>query len=294
LKQYGSEILRLWVVLSDYQTDLKVSDDILKQTAEQYRKIRNTFRFLMANVNDLETILPYEDLGLMDQWIVSKASTVFDETHDLFGKYNYVQGMSTITNFIVNELSGIYLAVTKDSLYCDAKDSKTRRGSQSAMAIIIKPLLMLLAPVLTYTADEILEQLPTFLKGDAEDIFDMVYTPIDAPASLFEETYMSEARNQLSIIVDALKKEKTIKDTLELVIYTSSEKVQALDKTDAEDWFQVSKVISHDEANELGTFEVEGDVFKILKADKSKCPRCWKFRSSAEDCLCERCTEVMV
>ncbi|PHR57872.1 MAG: isoleucine--tRNA ligase [Arcobacter sp.] len=293
IKQYGSEILRLWVALSDYQTDLKISDDILKQTSEQYRKIRNTFRFLMANINDLDTICSYEDLGLLDQWIVSKASTVFDEAHDLFDEYNYVQGMSVITNFIVNELSGIYLAVTKDSLYCDAKDSKTRRGSQSAMAIIIKPLLMLLAPVLTYTADEILEQLPAFLKGDAEDIFDMVYEPIDAPASLFEETYMSEARNQFSIIVDALKKEKMIKDTLELVIYTESEKVQALDRTDAEDWFQVSKVISHDEENPLGTFEVEGDFFKILKADKSKCPRCWKFRASAEDCLCERCTEVM-
>jgi len=293
IKQYGSEILRLWVALSDYQSDLKISDDILKQTAEQYRKIRNTFRFLLANIDDLDTVLSYEELGLMDQWIVSKASIVFDEAHDLFDKYNYVQGMSVITNFIVNELSGIYLAVTKDSLYCDAKESQTRRASQSAMATILKPLLMLLAPVITYTADEIFEQLPGFMKGEAKDIFDLVYAPIDAPASLFEEAYMSEARNQFSIIVDALKKEKTIKDTLELVIYTESEKVKALDRTDAEDWFQVSKVIFHDEADALGSFEVEGDSFKIFKADKEKCPRCWKFRASAPDCLCERCAEVM-
>ncbi len=293
IKQYGSEILRLWVALSDYQTDLKISDDILKQTAEQYRKIRNTFRFLLANIDDLESVLAYEDLGVMDQWIVSKASIVFDEAHGLFSEYNYVQGMSVITNFIVNELSGIYLAVTKDSLYCDAKDSKTRRGSQSAMAIILKPLLLLLAPVLTYTADEIFDTLPTVLKGDAEDIFDLVYESIDAPASLFDEVYMSEARDKFSVIVDALKKEKTIKDTLELVIYTESEKLKSLERADAEDWFQVSKVIFHDEANELGTFEVEGDKFKILRADKSKCPRCWKFRASAEDCLCERCAEVM-
>ena len=104
---------------------------------------------------------------------------------------------------------------------------------------------------------------------------------------------MSEARDKLSVIVDALKKEKTIKDTLELVIYTESETIKNLDRTDAEDWFQVSKVIFHDEANELGTFEVEGDTFKVLKADKAKCPRCWKFRAKEEDCLCERCTEVM-
>jgi len=293
INQYGSEILRLWVALSDYQTDLKISDDILKQTSEQYRKIRNTFRFLMANVDDLETILAYEELGEIDQWIVSKASIVFDEAHDLFDVYNYVQGMSVITNFIVNELSGIYLAVTKDSLYCDGKNSLTRRGSQSAMAIILKPLLLLLAPILTYTADEILESLPVVIKGDAEDIFDLIYESIDAPASLFDEPYMSEARTKFSVIVDALKKEKAIKDTLELVIYAKSEKVEALKRVDAEDWFQVSKVIFHDEENELGTFEVEGDIFKVLKADKAKCPRCWKFRASADDCLCERCAEVM-
>ena len=248
---------------------------------------------MLANINDLETLTPYDEMGELDKWILNVASNVFTDVHKSFSNYNFVHGMNTLNNFIANELSGMYIDMTKDSLYCDGKDSKTRRGSQSAMAIILKPLLMLLAPVITYTADEIFDQLPAFLKGDAEDIFDMVYAPIDAPASLFEETYMAEARNQFSIIVDALKKEKTIKDTLELVIYAESEKVKALDRTDAEDWFQVSKVIFHDEADELGSFEVEGDKFKILKADKSKCPRCWKFRASAEDCLCERCAEVM-
>jgi len=201
--------------------------------------------------------------------------------------------ISASINFIFNEVSGIYLAVTKDSIYCYANDSKTRRGSQSAMAIILKPLLLLLAPILTYTADEILEFLPSSVKGDAEDIFDMTYTSIDAPVSLFPEAYMSEARDKFSAIIDGLKKEKIIKDTLELVICTESEKLKALDRTDAEDWFQVSKVIFHDEADELGRFEVEGDTFKILKADKSKCPRCWKFRAANEECLWERWAEVM-
>ena len=158
---------------------------------------------------------------------------------------------------------------------------------------VVKPLLLLLAPILTYTADEIVESLPVAVKGDAEDIFDMAYASIDAPASLFDEVYMSEARDKFSVIVDALKKEKTIKDTLELVIFTQSDKISSLNRVDAEDWFQVSKVISHDEENELGTFEVEGDTFKILRADKAKCPRCWKFRAKDEASLCERCDEVM-
>lgn len=293
IKQFGSEILRLWVVLSDYQTDLKISDDILKQTAEHYRKIRNTFRFLLANIDDLETILSYNELGMLDQWIVSEASIVFDEAHRLFAQYNYVQGMSVLTKFIVNELSGIYLAVTKDRLYCDAKDSHSRRASQSAMALILKPLMLLLAPILTYTADEILEASPVLIRGEAEDIFDMSYAPIDAPASLFNEPYMSEARDKFSVIVDAMKKEKKLKDTLELVVYAQSESIQSLKRNDAEDWFQVSKVIFHDEENAVGSFEVEGDLFKIFKADKAKCPRCWKFRASSEECLCERCAEVM-
>jgi isoleucyl-tRNA synthetase len=293
IKQYGSEILRLWVAMSDYQGDLKISDDILKQTAEQYRKLRNTFRFLLANIDDLEVVLPFEKLGVLDQWIVAKAQMVFDDAHELFGKYNFVQGMSVLNNFIVNELSGIYLDVTKDRLYCDAKDDMHRRASQSAMAMITKSLMMLLAPILTYTADEIIENAPAVIKGGAGDIFDLHYQSIDAVASMFDEPYMIRARESFSEIVDGLKKEKKIKSTLELVIVTNSEVVKALPVTEAEDWFVVSGIGSVEAGEVLGHFELEGERFTIALATQAKCPRCWKFHAVDEETPCPRCAEVL-
>ncbi|MCK9455636.1 isoleucine--tRNA ligase [Sulfurimonas sp.] len=293
LKEYGSEILRLWVASSDYQGDLKISQGILKQTAENYRKLRNTFRIMLANINDLKAITPYEEMGELDKWILSEAKTVFDAAHKSFSGYNFVHGMSLLNNFIVNELSGIYIDITKDSLYCDSKDDAKRNASQSAMAIIVKSLLGLIAPILTYTADEIVENAPVIIKGDKEDIFDFVYESIEDVHSTFNVDYMFAARESFYEKVDALKKEKVIKNTLELVLYTESQNVLKMDKTEAEDWFVVSGVSSGETSEELGTFSVEGDTFIIAKATKAKCPRCWKYQSEDEESTCPRCTKVL-
>ncbi len=294
LKEYGSEILRLWVASSDYQSDLKISDGILKQTAENYRKLRNTFRFLMANINDLEGLTPHAEMGELDQWIVGVAKKVFDDTHKAFSNYNFVHGMSLLNNFIVNELSGIYLDITKDRLYCDAANDTHRRASQSAMAIITKSLLLLIAPILTYTADEIIDNAPAIIKGDAKDIFELMYAPIEAGESSFNAEYMSEAREGFYEIVDRLKKEKIIKSTLELVLHTESKIALDMNTTEAEDWFVVSGIFEDKPEEEiLGTFKVNEDTFVISKATKAKCPRCWKYHSKDETSTCQRCTEVL-
>ncbi len=210
-----------------------------------------------------------------------------------FGEYNFVGGMSTLNNFVVNELSGIFMDITKDRLYCDAKDNAHRRASQSAMAMITKSLLGLIAPILTFTADEIMESAPAVIKGDAENIFDILYTPINVEYSLFDEEYMVKAREGFSEVVDALKKEKRIKSTLELIIYGESAKLNALPQIEAEDWFVVSGIKTGTPAESLGEFEVDGDKFVIGMATEAKCPRCWKFHSVDEESLCERCDKVM-
>lgn len=293
LKEYGSEILRLWVASSDYQGDLKISKGILKQNAENYRKLRNTFRIMLANINDLKSLTPYSEMGELDKWILGEAKKVFEEVHKLFSEYNFVNGMNILNNFIVNELSGIYIDITKDSLYCDGLNDAKRNSSQSAMAIITKTLLVLIAPILTYTADEIVENAPAIIKGDAEDIFDFVYEEIDAVESNFNAEYMNKARVGFYEIVDGLKKEKIIKNTLELVIYTESKTALCMDKTEVEDWFVVSGVTSGETNESLGDFTVDGDVFVIVKATDAKCPRCWKYQSKDEESTCERCTKVL-
>ncbi len=293
LKEYGSEILRLWVASSDYQGDLKISQGILKQISENYRKLRNTFRIMLANINDLESLTPYEEMGELDKWILDVASEVLGDVHTSFGKYDFVNGMSKLNNFIANELSGMYIDMTKDSLYCNAKNSKRRMASQSAMAMITKSLLLLMAPILTYTTDEIIEHAPKVVKEDAESIFDLVYAPITTGKSNFNADYMTKAREGFGTVVDTLKKEKVIKSTLELVISTKSEVALNIDSVDAEDWFVVSTVSDSEVTDILGSFEVDGDIFSIAKATAHKCPRCWKFQAQEEDSTCKRCEEVV-
>ena len=289
-KKFGTEILRLWVATSDYTGDIKISDNILRQVAEQYRKIRNTIRFLLANVNDLEEI-KLQNPSMIDKWILSRAKEVFDKVVELFNIYDFSKAFNILNNFIVTELSAIYLDVCKDRLYCEAKESQKRRNSQSTMAIIAKELLSILAPVLTYTMDEAIEHAPKVIKEDAKDIFDFVYTPLVKVENPIDENIL-EIRKKFFEIVDKLKKEKIIKDTLELAIETNYDKL--LNEEMAE-FFVVSLIGNKIEGEKLESFHIEDErfVINIKKSSLYKCPRCWRYLSNNENELCSRCNEVI-
>jgi isoleucyl-tRNA synthetase len=293
-KKYGVEILRLWVGLSDYMNDQKISDGILKQVSEQYRKIRNTCRFLLANTQGLEEILPIDKMGLLDKWILKRAKTVFDEVEKHFKEYDFAKGFALLTNFISVELSGIYLDISKDRLYCNRQNDELRLSTQSATALLTRRLLALLAPTLTYTVDEILEYAPSIIKNGAKDVFDLKYEALEEVSLDLDEKYLIEARDKFFEIVDNLKKDKVIKSTLELILVSQSTKLQNLNEVDAQDWFTTSGVVTSAKQSEvLGKFDVEGEAFTIVKATAHKCPRCWKFQAPSEEGLCPRCAEVL-
>ncbi len=293
VKQYGSEILRLWVALSDYQTDLKISDTILKQTAEQYRKIRNTFRFLMANLDGLETMVEIDEYGELDRWILKEAGDIFVLVKKEFDNYDFLKGFANLNNFITNELSGIYMDITKDRLYCDAKDSITRRATQSAMALISKAMLGLIAPILTYTVDEILDYAPAILKGEMESVFDLIYEPIPKIKAPFDDTLLIEGRERFAEAIDKLKKEKLIKSTLEVEIAGDISIFPLTDSKDLEDWFIVSALKSNCSGEEIASFQINNQKFTIHRASKTKCPRCWRYASENQDQVCNRCSKVI-
>ena len=289
-KTHGVEILRLWVGMSDYSSDLKISEDILKQISEQYRKIRNTIRFLLANVNDLESL--NTEFNILDKWILARAKKVFDEASACFKNYDFSKGFNILLNFLSADLSGVYLDVCKDRLYCDAKNAPRRRSAQSAMAIITKALLPLIAPTLTYTVDEVMDYAPKIIKGEAKDAFDLVYEPIKFDLS-FEDELLFASREKFNEIVDVLKKDKKIKSTLELSLETTNHNITSYDEREVADLYMVSSVRAYDDSEPLAEFELEGDKFKIIASNLHKCPRCWKFNASKEDALCPRCEEVI-
>jgi isoleucyl-tRNA synthetase len=292
-KRYGVEILRLWVGTSDYTTEIKISENIIKQVAEQYRKIRNTFRFLLSCIDDLEVVLEPKELGVIDRWILSVSKGVFDEVKNAFKAYDFSKGYSLLNNFITAELSGIYMDISKDRLYCDAKNSLSRRSAQSAMAMIFDTLLSLVAPVLTYTADEIMDYAPNIVKKNKTDAFDIEYTPLPYVKSELNAEFLKLVREKFFEIVDKLKKEKIIKSTLELNLVTKADEFKKMGLCDAEDWFTISEIVLSSNEEILGEFDVDKEHFIITRAKDKKCPRCWKFRSKSDECLCPRCESVI-
>ncbi len=159
------------------------------------------------------------------------------------------------------------------------------------MLLIAKSMLGLIAPTLTYTADEIIEYAPKSLRGDMDSIFDLEYQELPEIKS-FDDGVLLEAREKFSEAIDRLKKDKIIKSTLEVEI-VGDISIFPLQGRDLEDWFIVSAIESLSEQESLAEFSVGDKIFKIEKASKDKCPRCWRYASESEDEVCDRCQEVV-
>ncbi|MDD6056302.1 MAG: isoleucine--tRNA ligase [Helicobacteraceae bacterium] len=300
LKNYGSEILRFWVALSDYQNDQRISDDILKQVGENYRKVRNTIRFLLANVESLGT-LRVECFSQIDLWILNQARICFDSVVALFNEYEFSKGLQELNYFLNAELSGIYLDLCKDNLYCNARDSKERVAAQSVMALICGRLFALLAPIFTYTIEEALTHTKSKalleccgIFKDKFSVFDIIYKPLpsfNTPSVDFSK--LIALRSSFLEQIDALKKEGKIKSTLEvdLSVPESFSEFSELNL-----WLMVSGVRNTENgirSEALRSFVFENSEFRILAASGYKCPRCWQFVSEIENEPCKRCGEVL-
>lgn len=291
-KNHGVEILRLWVAMSDYSTDLKISDNILKQVSEQYRKIRNTIRFLLASTSDLGEI-ETSNFTRLDRWILTRAANAFAGAEAAFRNYDFSKGFNALLNFLSADLSGIYLDICKDRLYCDAPDEPRRRSAQSAIALITRALLPLIAPTLTYTIDEVMEFAPNIIKEGKQDAFDLIYKPIEFDDFIEFDEILIKSREKFFELIDALKKDKIIKSTLELVLQTSSNEILSNDILGVADWFMVSDVDTLQSGPALAEFKINDEIFRLVKSSKHKCPRCWKFNAKEPDELCPRCAKVM-
>ena len=169
----GADILRLWIASTDFRSEMVASDEIFKRVADQYRRIRNTFRFLLGNISDFDATndsIELDNLLELDKWILSELALLQEEILELYKSYSYHQAMQRIHNFCVNQLGGIYLDIIKDRQYTTQKNSEIRRSAQTAMKIIIDQLVVLVSPVLSFTAEEIWQG-NDFLLADDDSVF---------------------------------------------------------------------------------------------------------------------------
>ena len=292
----GADVFRLWAMTSDFKEDLKLGPSNIKQVSDQYRKIRNTFRFLLGNVNaedfnPKKDMLSYDDLTAVDQYILVKLNDVVKAVRQDTEEYDYVDASKVLTNFMVVELSSYYCDFTKDILYCDALDDVRRRQVQTVYWTCLDTLVKLWAPFLCYTTEEVWEH---FNNDEAESVhychFPEVHTYANEQELKDTFTSLLDVRDAVMKALEESRSEKTIGTAQEahaVIECTKADKelLEGTLKEDVAQWLIVSKATLK---------EAETNKVSILKATGDKCPRCWNYTEEAdENGLCPRCHRVM-
>ncbi|MGL5977934.1 MAG: isoleucine--tRNA ligase [Erysipelotrichaceae bacterium] len=296
MKKYGADILRLWTATIDYQSDVRISDDILKQVSEQYRKVRNTFRFLLANLSDFCDcdLVASELMAPANQILLARLYEVNQSVQKAYHAYDFSGVTTTLTNFMTNDLSAYYLDYTKDILYIEKADADVRREVQSVLFTCLKTLNALWAPILVHTADEVFD---TY--NETGTIHLQRFVELEKLAN--HTSLLEDYANLLAMRADVFKalelarSEKVIGKSLEAMVrlHASETNVALLNQYFGDNlaqWLIVSGVeLTNDslpayEVLEASVTPMQGQV----------CPRCWNVSQSAhEDHLCDRCATIL-
>jgi len=304
----GADVLRLWVASADYRNEMTVSDEILKRVSDTYRRIRNTAKFLLGNLDGFDPakhLVSVEDSLLLDQWAIQQAYDVQQAVLAAYERYDFPEIVARVQNFCTNELGALYLDITKDRLYTMPTDSHGRRSAQSAMYRIAEALVRWLAPVLSFTAEEIWQQLPGE-RGDSV-LFETWYDGLAATQNLAEQRrYWADLlaiRDTASRVLEGMRKTEQIGAALEakLAIHAGAAAVaRYAPVADELRFFFITSELHLDLAGgqpaDAVLTELEGaDVWVSARvSDAAKCVRCWHRRndvgSHAEHPeLCGRC-----
>ncbi len=278
LKNYGADILRVWASASDYAEDLRIDKNILIQHAESYRKIRNTFRFMLGNLKDNFEKQNFEKIKLnefdeLEQFILHKLFLIDKSVDENLKNYNFHKLYKELLNFCTLDLSSFYFDIRKDVLYCDSINSKKRKNCVIVLNIILESLLKWFAPILVFTTEEIYSLVN---KDNSESIHENNFVTIpknwkndklnDKWSNLFK------IKQEANIAIEEKRANKEIGSSLEAEIKLTlkKEKFELLNKLDLEDYFIVSKAEKELSNNDDITIEVK-------KAQGQKCERCWKI-----------------
>ena len=287
IKKYGADILRLWVVASDYSDDLKIDDSILEQHSQSYRKIRNTFRFLLGNLNDtanLDVEVNEQDLEEIEKYILHKVSSLDKTFSGLNTKYELHKIYVDLLNFCTVDLSAFYFDIRKDILYCDDLNTKKRINCITVLSIILKFLLKWFSPILVFTCEEIYQIIKK--NNSKESIFLCDFPKF--PEQWFNEKinekwiFLKTLRSEINNYIEQKRNEKIIGSGLECSVHISLDNKYNthLSDIDLAELFICSEVTINNKEKKFEEIKSEGsiDTLKVIveKAEGSKCTHCWK------------------
>ena len=303
---YGADILRLWVASSDYHSDIRISQPILKQLSEAYKKIRNTARFILGNLGNGKGFNPDTDcvsddkLTELDKWALMRLDSLIDKVNEGYNAFDFHIAFHAIHNFCVTDMSNFYLDIIKDRLYCEKEDSEVRRAAQTAMYRILSAVARLAAPIISFTAEEIWTYMPHTSKDDKESIF-LNQMPEKSGIEFSDEfvskwDFIYSTRETVNKVLEEKRNEKLIGKSLEanIIIHCGEslyEKYNALTE-ELKDILIVSGVSASKDGND------EVPEIEVIKAEGDKCERCWSYSNtvgsdSEHPTLCARCAAVV-
>jgi isoleucyl-tRNA synthetase len=298
MKKYGADILRLWVASSDYSEDIRMSDEILKRLADAYRKIRNTYKYLLSNLYDFDPAkdkVEYKDMLEIDKWILSELAVLVKDAGSNYGAFALHKVYRDVYNFCVNEVSSIYLDVLKDRMYTFKKSSLERRSGQTAMFEVLTALLKVMAPLLSMTTDEAWSYLN--FKDKKESVHLENWPDDKAYEKWIDKTLQDKWAVLTAVREEALKRIEDVRTSgaigasLEAAVTVSTDdagKMKVLQEH--KDFLRYLFIVSQAHLKE-GKPEIT-----VEKAKGEKCSRCWNYseavgRDKSHATLCERCVD---
>ena len=289
LKNYGADILRAWVASSDYAEDIKVDNTILAQHADSYIKIRNTFRFILGNIQDtfeqqdLKKINT-KDFSEIERYILGKIYDLDRSIKSNLKNYNFHKTYKELLNFCTLDLSSFYFDIRKDVLYCDDIDSKKRKDCIIVLNIILECLLKWFAPIFVFTTEEIFSLVQKSETSIHESLFPVIPQSWEDVSLKRKWGNLYQIKQEVNIAIEEKRTSKEIGSSLEadIIIYANEKEFSLLEDLDLEEYFITSKAKKIKQINEKLRVVVK-------KVSGTKCPRCWKILETQ----CSRCEEAM-
>lgn len=309
INKLGADILRLWVASTDYRSEIAVSDEILNRSADSYRRIRNTARFLLSNLNGFDPatdLVPVNEMVELDKWAVGRAAAIQDEIIAAFERYDLLVVTQKMMQFCSIEMGSFYLDIIKDRQYTAKTDSQARRSCQSALYLIAEALVRWMAPIMSFTAQEIWQELP----GERNEFVftETWFTGLTNSRTATEFTndfwlQVLSVKTAVNKAIELERKESKLGGSLEaeVTLYANDALYKQLASLQDELRFvlitsaAIVKPLSHRPEDAKST-EVEGLSLEIKQSNGQKCVRCWHHREDVgtdpvHPELCNRCIE---
>ncbi len=302
IKEYGADILRLWVLASDYKTDVSLSKEILKQISESYRKMRNTARYILGNIADYnpEEVVEYKDLLEIDKWALLRLNKMVKECTESYDKYDFHAAYHAINQFCVTDMSNFYLDIIKDRLYTYKANSKERRAAQYTMYQILSALVRILAPMTCFTAEEIWKYMPHTKTENTESVMLDFYPEVnkewDNPELAEKWEKVMYYKELVAKKLEEARTEKVIGHSLnaKVTLYAKPEEYAFLEEN--KEILMTVFIISDLQIEKDNRKEGDKVGVKVEMAEGEKCERCWMYSTTVgEDkenpTICHRCSQ---